>query len=84
MTDGRIRVFAVDAGSLPDLPDRALKELFPEDRAAAIRKYRMPGDRIRSAWAELLLRAVLEKHCGIPRDTQKIIRREDGKPYLAG
>ena len=84
MTDGRIRVFAVDAGSLPALPDRALEELFPEDRAAAIRKYRMPGDRIRSAWAELLLRAVLEKHCGIPRDTQKIIRREDGKPYLAG
>lgn len=84
MTDGRIRVFAADTGSLPELPEEALQELFPEDRAAAIRKYRMPGDRIRSEWAELLLRAALEKYCGIPRQGRRILRREDGKPFAAG
>lgn len=84
MAEGRIRIFAVDVGGLPDIPDLRLSELFPEWRAAAVRRYRMKEDRIRSAWAELLLRAVLEETCGIPRTVPRILRREDGKPYVSG
>ena len=44
----------------------------------------MKEDRIRSAWAELLLRAALEETCGISRTEQRILRRKDGKPYVSG
>lgn len=84
MAEGRIRVFAVDVRGLPDIPDPRLSELFPEWRAAAIRRYRMKEDRIRSAFAELLLRAVLEETCGISRMEPRILRRENGKPYVSG
>ena len=84
MTEGRIRIFAVDVRGLPEIPDPRLSELFPEWRAAGIRRYRMKEDRIRSAWAELLLRAMLEETCGISRTEQRILRRKDGKPYVSG
>ena len=84
VTEGRIRVFAVDVRGLPEIPDPRLSELFPEWRAAEIRRYRMKEDRIRSAWAELLLRAALEETCGISRTEQRILRRKDGKPYVSG
>ena len=84
MTEERIRIFAVDVRSLPDIPDPQLSELFPEWRAEGIRRYRMKADRIRSAWSELLLRAVLEELCGIPRTEWRILRRKDGKPYVSG
>ena len=84
VAEGRIRVFAVDVRGLPDIPDPRLSELFPEWRAAGIRRYRMKEDRIRSAWAELLLRAALEETCGISRTEQRILRRKDGKPYVSG
>ena len=84
MAEERIRIFAVDVRGLPDIPDPRLSELFPEWRAAGIRRYRMKEDRIRSAWAELLLRAMLEETCGISRTEQRILRRKDGKPYVSG
>ena len=84
VAEGRIRVFAVDVRGLPEIPDPRLSELFPEWRAAEIRRYRMKEDRIRSAWAELLLRAMLEETCGISRTEQRILRRKDGKPYVSG
>ena len=84
MAEERIRIFAVDVRGLPDIPDPRLSELFPEWRAAEIRRYRMKEDRIRSAWAELLLRAMLEETCRISRTEQRILRRKDGKPYVSG
>ena len=84
VAEERIRIFAVDVRGLPDIPDPRLSELFPEWRAAGIRRYRMKEDRIRSAWAELLLRAMLEETCGISRTEQRILRRKDGKPYVSG
>lgn len=84
MPEGRIRIYAVDVRGLPDIPEPRLSELFPEWRAEGIRRYRMKEDRVRSAWAELLLRAVLEESCGIPRTEMRILRREDGKPFVSG
>ncbi len=82
MADGRILVFAADVRGLPEIPDTRLPELFPDRRAEKLRKFRMPEDRIRSAWAELLLRLMLEKFCGIPRTAQCLSRMEHGKPYV--
>ncbi len=81
MSEERIRIYAADVGSLPEIPEPRLSELFPEERVQRILKYRMPGDRIRTAWAELLLRLELEHVFGIPRTEIRICRGENGKPF---
>lgn len=59
-----------------------LKEIISEERRKKMERYRFEADKIRSLFAEVLVRYGLKKHFGMEKEEVSIEKNEYGKPEL--
>ena len=79
-----MELYLVDLSAQLDKPVEPYLPWFTTERQAAILRYRVPSDRNRTVWAELLARWLIAGRMGGDAREIAIARDERGKPYWAG
>lgn len=59
-----------------------LKEIISKERREKMERYRFEADKIRSLFAEVLVRYGLKKHFGLEKEAVSIVSNEYGRPEL--
>lgn len=70
--------------SLPQQELNALLQLISEENREKCLRFKFKEDALRTMYGELMVRHVLHKHFSLKNEDIKIVRSDNGKPYIKG